>query len=135
MRECLGHFLERLSQILCFTGLERFSGKIRRQFQAKSTEKSAEKSAEKPKNPPENPPKNPPENPRKFRLEICRKLHNKIRHRDTHLPADVIVSALQLVGATSLVPPLWLVFWMFNRQQTSTFRCKIHSKIRQRDSP
>ena len=82
MREFLEDVLEKISQILCFTG----SKQIHRRFQAKSTERSAQKSAEKSaKNPlqnlpeilanylPENPPKNSPQNPPKVRHEIRHK--------------------------------------------------------------
>ena len=108
-------------------GLGRFSRKIRQRFQVKSME-----------NPPKNPPREPLQNPPEIRRKICRKIRQKIRckirhkicHGNTHLQAAVIAQALQPVCATS--PGL---FWMFNRNKTSTFRCKIHSKLRQKNSP
>ena len=133
VREFLGDFWEKISQVLCFTGFGNCFQENRRQFQAKST------------NPPQNPLKNPPKIRRKIRRrirqkirqKIHRKIRQKIRRKIRHNPqippckhapsrtCDHLNVAVSLCHRSGL-------FWVFNRNQTSTFRCKIHSKIRQK---
>ena len=120
VREFLGKFWEKISQVLCFTGCGKLSqenspatpskihrktrGKIRRKIRQKIRRKIRKK------NPPENPPQIPPW--KHAPSSTCERL-------------NVVVSLCHSTG----------LFWVFNKNQTSTFRCKNHSKIKPQISP
>ena len=105
------------------TGVNHNQGEFVREFLGdfaeKPAEKTAEESAENPsKNPPENPQENLPQNPPRI---------PPWKHAPSST-CDRLSVAVGLCYSSGL-------FWVFNRNLLSTFRCKIHTKIRRKNSP